>query len=186
MLEPFPVTDTRSPCLGARRNEPANMQWGGRFAGGPSVIMQDINASIGFDRKLWRQDIRGSRRPCGDAGEDRLLISAEDEHAIASGLEAIAAGNRGRALRLRCRAGRHPHEHRGAADRAHRRGRASGCIPRAAATTRWRRIFACGCATRSTACRLRSPTRCWRWRGGRRSMRATRCRGLPICRRRSR
>ena len=36
------------------------MQWGGRFAGGPSVIMQDINASIGFDRKLWRQDIRGS------------------------------------------------------------------------------------------------------------------------------
>ena len=43
-----------------RLNEPANMQWGGRFAGGPSVIMQDINASIGFDRKLWRQDIRGS------------------------------------------------------------------------------------------------------------------------------
>ena len=42
------------------RNTEANMQWGGRFAAGPSVVMQEINASIGFDRKLWRQDIRGS------------------------------------------------------------------------------------------------------------------------------
>lgn len=28
----------------------ANAQWGGRFAGGPAAIMQDINASIGFDK----------------------------------------------------------------------------------------------------------------------------------------
>ena len=38
----------------------ANKMWGGRFAAGPSAIMQDINASIGFDRKLWAQDIAGS------------------------------------------------------------------------------------------------------------------------------
>ena len=43
-----------------KRNAAANPQWGGRFAAGPSVVMQEINASIGFDRKLWRQDIRGS------------------------------------------------------------------------------------------------------------------------------
>jgi argininosuccinate lyase len=72
-----------------RLNEPANMQWGGRFAGGPSVIMQDINASIGFDRKLWRQDIRGSRAHAAMLARIGLL-SADDEQAIAGGLEAIA------------------------------------------------------------------------------------------------
>ncbi len=66
------------------------MQWGGRFAGGPSVIMQDINASIGFDRKLWRQDIRGSRAHAAMLAKIGLL-SVEDEHAIDTGLEAIAA-----------------------------------------------------------------------------------------------
>jgi argininosuccinate lyase len=72
-----------------RTNEPANLQWGGRFAGGPSVIMQDINASIGFDHKLWRQDIRGSRAHAAMLAKIGLL-SAEDEHAIATGLDAIA------------------------------------------------------------------------------------------------
>ena len=66
------------------------MQWGGRFAAGPSVIMQDINASIGFDRKLWRQDIRGSRAHAAMLAKIGLL-SADDEHAIAVGLDAIAA-----------------------------------------------------------------------------------------------
>ncbi len=62
------MTDTARPPPASidqpppdRGDKPANIQWGGRFAGGPSAIMQDINASIGFDRKLWRQDIRGSR-----------------------------------------------------------------------------------------------------------------------------
>ena len=35
--------------------------WGGRFADGPSAIMREINASIPFDKALWRQDIAGSR-----------------------------------------------------------------------------------------------------------------------------
>ena len=72
-----------------RLNEPANMQWGGRFAGGPSVIMQDINASIGFDRKLWRQDIAGSRAHAAMLAKIGL-ITPEDEGAIGAGLEAIA------------------------------------------------------------------------------------------------
>ncbi len=72
------------------RNVPANQQWGGRFAGGPAAIMQEINASIGFDRKLWRQDIAGSRAHaamlarCG-------IISAADEGDIDRGLATIAA-----------------------------------------------------------------------------------------------
>jgi argininosuccinate lyase len=71
-------------------DKPANMQWGGRFAGGPSVIMQDINASIGFDRKLWRQDIRGSLAHAVMLAKIGLL-SADDEAAIGTGLEAIAS-----------------------------------------------------------------------------------------------
>ncbi len=72
-----------------RPHEPANMQWGGRFAGGPSAIMRDINASIGFDHRLWRQDIQGSRAHAAMLARIGLL-TPEDEHAIATGLEAIA------------------------------------------------------------------------------------------------
>ncbi|MEM8630452.1 MAG: argininosuccinate lyase [Pseudomonadota bacterium] len=39
----------------------ANQMWGGRFASGPDAIMEAINASIGFDRRLHAQDIAGSR-----------------------------------------------------------------------------------------------------------------------------
>ena len=84
------MTDTPDSPPPHRQTAAANMQWGGRFAGGPSVIMQDINASVGFDRKLWRQDIRGSRAHAAMLAKIGLL-SAQDEHAIASGLEAIAA-----------------------------------------------------------------------------------------------
>ena len=72
-----------------RGSKPANMQWGGRFAAGPSAIMQEINASIGFDRKLWRQDIRGSLAHAAMLAKIGL-ISAEDEDAIRAGLEGIA------------------------------------------------------------------------------------------------
>ena len=39
----------------------ANTMWGGRFASGPDAIMTAINASIGFDQRLYAQDIAGSR-----------------------------------------------------------------------------------------------------------------------------
>ena len=38
----------------------ANSLWGGRFEGGVSDIMEKINASIDFDKLLYRQDIQGS------------------------------------------------------------------------------------------------------------------------------
>jgi argininosuccinate lyase len=73
-----------------RRNAPANQQWGGRFVAGPAAVMEDINASIGFDKKLWRQDIRGSLAHAAMLGKVGV-ISAEDVVAITDGLNAIAA-----------------------------------------------------------------------------------------------
>ena len=68
----------------------ANPQWGGRFAGGPAAVMREINASIGFDRKLWRQDIAGSRAHAAMLAKTGI-IGADDRAAIDAGLEAIAA-----------------------------------------------------------------------------------------------
>ncbi|MBV9654394.1 MAG: argininosuccinate lyase [Acetobacteraceae bacterium] len=65
------------------------MQWGGRFASGPSAVMRAINVSIGFDRKLWRQDIRGSEAHAAMLARIGLLDPA-DEQAIRQGLRAIA------------------------------------------------------------------------------------------------
>jgi argininosuccinate lyase len=72
-----------------QRNEAANPQWGGRFAAGPSVVMQEINASIGFDQKLWRQDIRGSLAHAAMLAKVGV-ITPQDERAIHEGLAAIA------------------------------------------------------------------------------------------------
>ena len=73
-----------------RRNAAANAQWGGRFAAGPAVIMQEINASIGFDRKLWRQDIRGSLAHAAMLARAGIIAPA-DEAAIREGLAEIGA-----------------------------------------------------------------------------------------------
>ncbi len=71
-----------------RRNAVANAQWGGRFAAGPAIIMGEINASIGFDRKLWRQDIRGSLAHAAMLARAGIIQPA-DEAAIREGLAAI-------------------------------------------------------------------------------------------------
>ncbi len=72
-----------------RRNVAANAQWGGRFAAGPSAVMNEINASIGFDRKLWRQDIRGSLAHAAMLAKVGV-IDAADERLIREGLAMIA------------------------------------------------------------------------------------------------
>ena len=72
------------------RNANANMQWGGRFAAGPSVVMQEINASIGFDRKMWRQDIRGSLAHAAMLVKLGIL-TVQDRTDIETGLAGIAA-----------------------------------------------------------------------------------------------
>jgi argininosuccinate lyase len=64
--------------------------WGGRFAEGPSAIMREINASIPFDKALWRQDLAASKAHVAMLGAQGI-VSAEDAAAIAGGLEVIAA-----------------------------------------------------------------------------------------------
>ncbi|TMJ92513.1 MAG: argininosuccinate lyase, partial [Alphaproteobacteria bacterium] len=39
----------------------SNKMWGGRFRTSPDAVMEDINASIDFDRHLFRQDVAASR-----------------------------------------------------------------------------------------------------------------------------
>jgi len=63
--------------------------WGGRFAGGPSAVMEEINASIGFDRRLAPQDIAGSKAHAAML-QAVGLISEEDGEAIQEGLLRIA------------------------------------------------------------------------------------------------
>jgi len=63
--------------------------WGGRFATGPAAIMEEINASIGFDQKLWRQDIAGSKAHSAMLAA-RGIISADDLAKIHAGLDEIA------------------------------------------------------------------------------------------------
>ena len=64
--------------------------WGGRFASGPDAIMEEINASIGFDYRLALQDIAGSKAHVAMlAGAG--IVTAKDAAAITKGLTAIAA-----------------------------------------------------------------------------------------------
>ncbi len=64
--------------------------WGGRFADGPSAIMREINASIPFDKALWRQDIAASKAHVAMLGTQGI-IPADDALVIANGLDAVAA-----------------------------------------------------------------------------------------------
>jgi len=75
---------------GAPPAPPPNKLWGGRFAGGPAAIMRRINASIDVDRRLYAEDIAGSKAHCAMLVAQRIL-SAEDGAAITAGLEQIRA-----------------------------------------------------------------------------------------------
>jgi len=66
----------------------SNRMWGGRFAGGPAEIMERINASIDFDRRLSAQDIAGSKAHCEMLVRQKI-ISREDGDLILEGLERI-------------------------------------------------------------------------------------------------
>jgi len=64
--------------------------WGGRFAEGPGAIMREINASIPFDKALWRQDIAASKAHVAMLGACGI-IADEDAVAIEHGLDRVAA-----------------------------------------------------------------------------------------------
>ena len=51
--------------------------WGGRFADGPSAIMREINASIPFDKALWRQDIAASKAHVAMLAKQDIVAAAD-------------------------------------------------------------------------------------------------------------
>ena len=66
----------------------SNSMWGGRFSEGPAAIMEEINASIDFDRKLYRQDIAGSKAHATMLARQGI-IGADDAEKIVEGLDTI-------------------------------------------------------------------------------------------------
>jgi argininosuccinate lyase len=68
--------------------------WGGRFSSRPADVMQAINVSIGIDRRLWAQDLAGSRAHCRMLAAQGVIAPA-DADAILSGLDVIEAEIRG-------------------------------------------------------------------------------------------
>ncbi|MEM6596181.1 MAG: argininosuccinate lyase, partial [Pseudomonadota bacterium] len=73
------MTDAKSNA------QSANAMWGGRFAAGPDAIMEAINASIGFDKRMAAQDIQGSRAHAAMLAAQGI-ISDNDAEAIREGL----------------------------------------------------------------------------------------------------
>jgi argininosuccinate lyase len=69
---------------------PSQRTWGGRFAASPAELMTRINASIGFDKRLWREDIAASKAHAAMLRE-RKIIGEADASAILEGLDRIAA-----------------------------------------------------------------------------------------------
>ncbi len=72
------MTDTQNP-------KSSNQMWGGRFADGPDAIMEAINASIGFDKRMAAQDIAGSRAHAAMLGATGI-VEPSDAEAIREGL----------------------------------------------------------------------------------------------------
>ncbi len=68
----------------------SNSMWGGRFQSAPAAIMEEINASIGFDKALWRQDIQGSKAHVAMLAQQGIVTQA-DAKAITDGLNQVAA-----------------------------------------------------------------------------------------------
>ena len=68
----------------------ANKMWGGRFAEGPSAVMAEINASIGFDKRLYAQDIAGSKAHAAMLAQQKI-ISTADAKVIINGLDQVKA-----------------------------------------------------------------------------------------------
>jgi argininosuccinate lyase len=77
------MTDPHEPG-----SPPASPIWGGRFDGGPAEAMEEINASIAFDCRLVRQDIRASKAHASMLAAQGI-ISQADADAILAGLDAV-------------------------------------------------------------------------------------------------
>jgi argininosuccinate lyase len=79
----MPSNPTKTDTAGS-----ANTMWGGRFTGGPAEAMEAINPSIGFDRRLFAQDIRASKAHC-EMLVAQGIVTAADGQAIQEGLDTV-------------------------------------------------------------------------------------------------
>ncbi|MGQ3673159.1 argininosuccinate lyase [Xanthobacter sp. TB0136] len=68
----------------------SNKMWGGRFTSAPDAIMEEINASIGFDQRLYAQDIAGSKAHAAMLAKQGI-VTQDDAAAITRGLDTILA-----------------------------------------------------------------------------------------------
>ncbi len=89
------MSDTSSPTPKTTASPPTaeaggQAMWGGRFAAKPADLMQAINVSIGFDRRLAPQDLAGSRAHARML-RNTAVITSEDEAAIQAGLDKVEA-----------------------------------------------------------------------------------------------
>ena len=75
---------TQTPPAGAGQE-----MWGGRFSERPADLMQAINVSIGVDKRLWRQDLAGSRAHCRMLAAQGIIQPA-DADAILGGLDLVS------------------------------------------------------------------------------------------------
>lgn len=66
----------------------AGKLWGGRFSRPTDALVDELNASIGFDRRLYRQDIMGSVAHVAMLGRQGI-IDADDAKQIEQGLRTI-------------------------------------------------------------------------------------------------
>ena len=71
------------------KSQAANAMWGGRFKSGPAEIMEQINASIGFDQRFYQQDIDASKAHATMLATCKI-ITEEDNEAIQEGLDVDA------------------------------------------------------------------------------------------------
>ena len=71
-----------------KKSDDGNIMWGGRFAGGPAKVMEKINASIDFDKRMYAQDIKGSLAHA-DMLADTGILTDEDVARIREGLHTI-------------------------------------------------------------------------------------------------
>ncbi len=78
----------------------SNAMWGGRFAAGPDAIMEAINVSIGFDKRLYAQDIAGSRAHVAMLAAQGILTDS-DAAAIREGLLTVLSEIEGGTFRFR-------------------------------------------------------------------------------------
>jgi argininosuccinate lyase len=65
-----------------------NKMWGSRFTQGPAAVMAEINASISFDKRLYAQDIAGSKAHARMLARQGIITRA-DANAIAKGLDRV-------------------------------------------------------------------------------------------------